>query len=92
MKTELQFNVDANVLKKNRTEYHAGTLQGWLTSLEKSLQEKVNKDPTIKQYCTEFPEQYFIFENDIKNLLKNKGFNVKVGNSYEDGATILLMW
>lgn len=92
MGTELKFNVDANVLKKNRTAHHASTLQGWLTRLEKSLLERANKDPTIKHYGTQFPDEYFIFKNDIINLLKGKGFSVTIENTYEDGSTIQLTW
>ena len=89
---DLKFNVDANVLKKNRTAHHASTLQEWLTRVEKSLQEKVNKDPTIKYYTTQFPDEYFVFKDDIKKLLKDKGFNVSIENTYQDGSTLQLTW
>ena len=92
MGTELKFNVDANVLKKNRTKHYAGTLQQWLTGVENSLQEKVNKDPTTKHYATQFPDEYFVFKDDIKKLLKDKGFNVTIENTYEDGSTFQLTW
>lgn len=89
---KLTFNVDANALKKARTAHYAGTLQQWLTNIEKTLQGKVSNDPTLKYFGAPFPDEYYAFADEIRNILKERGFHVVISNSYEDGTTIQLTW